>query len=225
MPSYQNNPSGNNPVQMLLRGVPGYAFGSWDADQSTTLMQVTSVAKTGGTATVGVTMREGDIPIVGNLITVRGVATDNSFNVTNASLTNVTIDATTGKGTVQYAVTGGVVVTTPDAGQAYVPVQEVGEAVANGSSQAFAVQEVPAGDDNQMTVTWSTFFPSNPAAVTVNLQGSLFDIDAQYATLDSSTSVSGETRTISDIRFRFLRFNITGASGGSSPTIVGKLLV
>ena len=229
MPPYINNPSGNNPVTMLFRGTPGYAYGSFNKLQQDTLMQVTNVALTGNVATVTVLVREGNIPIVGGNfggITITGTTTAGGiFNVVKAAMTGVTINALTGVGTITFALTHANVASTPDAGQAYVRVVATGEALATGSSQAFAIQEVPVGDDNQMTITWSTIIGGAPATVTVNLQASVNDVDSEYATLDSSTNTTGETRTISAVRFRFLRLNVSAATGGTNPTIQGKILV
>lgn len=226
MPVYVNNPSGNNPVQMLLRGVPGYAIGSRNANQPTTLFQITQVALTSNVATITGLIREGFIPIIGSLITIRGTATGGgTFNVTNVAIASVTIDKITGIGTITFALVSANVGAVADAGQAYVPAPETAEALVNESSQAFAIQEAGAGDDNQLVVTWSTEFPSAPGAVTVNLQGAINNSDAEYTTIDTSTAVGGETRWYTGTRFRFVRLNIAGASGGSSPTMVGKILV
>jgi hypothetical protein len=223
LPPYIATPAGNSPVPMLLRGVPGYAFGSFARTQQNTLLQVTAVARTGGTATLTVTVREGNIPAVGSLLTTTGLATS-AFNVTNQALTAVSITASTGQGTIQFSLAG-TTSTTPDAGQGYVPVPEVGETLANGTSQAFAVQEVPEGDDNGLTITWATAYPSAPSTVTMALQGAIDNIDSQYATLDSSTNASGETRYITLTRFRFLRVVASNVTGGTLPTSVVKILV
>jgi hypothetical protein len=223
LPPYITNPSGNNPVPMLLRGVPGYAFGSKAATQQNTLLQVTAVARSGGTATLTVTMREGNIPAVGSLLTTTGLATS-AFNVTNQALTAVSITASTGQGTVQFALAG-TTTTTPDAGQGYVGVPEVSETLANGTSQAFAVQEVPVGDTNGLTVTWTTVIAGAPATVTMTLQAAIDNIDSQYASLDSSTNTSGETRFITLTRFRFFRIVASNVTGGTVPTVIAKILV
>ena len=59
----------------LVPGIIGFSFGSFNEQEPPTKMQVTSVAMTGGTATLGVTILEGDAPLVGSLISVRGTQT------------------------------------------------------------------------------------------------------------------------------------------------------
>src|SRR5262249_55521296 len=75
------------------------------------------------------------------------------------------------------------------------------------------------------TVTWSTVISGGPSPATVNLEGSLVDIDSQYATLDTSTSTTGETRYLTDVDLPFLRITSGTITGGTSPTLVAKILV
>lgn len=228
-PAYVSSPAGNNPVQMLLRGEPGYAFGTKNNSLPTVLMQVTQVAITSNVATVNVTVREGNIPVIGSgagPVTITGTSSNGGvFNVTNVALTNVNINAATGVGTITFALVNANISPTADSGQAYVTVVAVGDVFATGSSQSFACQEVPEGDTNEMTVTWSTVISGAPATAVVNLQAAINDVDSEYQTLDTSNSTTGEVRFYTGIRFRFFRLNISTASGGTSPTIVGKILV
>ena len=109
--------------EVVLPGKPAYLYGSLATDTQDTLLQVTNVAATGGTATVSVYVRAGNIPVVGNLISIAGTQTSSGlFNVSSAPLTNVTINATTGIGTVQFALVG-TVGSVADSGQALVPIQ------------------------------------------------------------------------------------------------------
>ena len=57
---------------------------------------------------------------------------------------------------------------------------------------------------------WRTAYASAPGSVAVNLQGAMDDVDAQYVTVDSSTSTAGETRIIAS-PFRFFRVIFTTA--------------
>jgi len=211
---------------MLQPGVPGYAFGSWNANAPTTLMQVTNISLTSNVATVTVLVREGNIPAVGSLISISGTTTaSGAFNVSNIAITGVSIVAATGIGTITFALTHADVPSAADAGQAYVPVPEVAEALSNSTSQQFGVQEDVGMNDNARTVTWSTAYPSAPGAVTMDLQASLFDIDGQYVKVDESTNAAGEQRSITLQNFRFLRLKASGVSGGSSPSVIAKILL
>ena len=57
---------------------------------------------------------------------------------------------------------------------------------------------------------WRTAYASTPGSVAVTLQGAMDDVDAQYVTVDSSTSTAGETRIIAS-PFRFFRVIFTTA--------------
>lgn len=224
IPSYNASPVAQ-PPELLLPGVPGYAFGS-KASGPTTLMQVTKVALTSNVATVTVLVREGAIPTTSGLITITGTSTaSGSFNVTNKAITGVSITAATGVGTITFALTHADVAEIADAGQALVPVPEIGEALTNVSSVPFAVPEGSGHDTNELTITWSTRFPSAPAAVMMTLQAAMNNIDAQYQTLDSSTSVTGDLRSITLTRFRFLRVTATNVSGGTNPTSIVEITI
>src|SRR5258705_1170313 len=130
MPPYNSSPATNTPVPLLQPGVSGYAFGSFDRTFPTTLMQVTSVSLTGNFATVLVNLREGAMPTVGALITIRGTtAAGGAFNVLNAAIQVVSFNQQTGVGSISFILVHADVVTTPDNGMAYVPVPEIGEAL------------------------------------------------------------------------------------------------
>jgi hypothetical protein len=223
MPAYQAAPAlVNAPPPQLVPGVPAYAFGS-RALGPTRRLAVTTTASAGGTATLGVKVLEGNIPAVGDLISVAGTQQQGgAFNVTNAALTAVSIVAATGVGTVQFALAGATA-SAADPGVAVIPVPEIGEALTNTSSQAFGIQEVSGMNDNTRTITWSTVYPTAPATVTMALQASLFDIDSQYQTLDTSTNAAGEERFTTLTNFRFLRFKASGVTG-ANPTAIVKLL-
>jgi hypothetical protein len=222
MPPYSASPFQPNPV-LLLAGQPGYAFGSFSEHLPDTRMQVTTTARAASVATVGVKILEGNAPAVGSLISIIGTTqAGGAFNVTNAALTAVTIDAVLGTGTVQFAIGAGTTAQAADFGTAMVPTPEVGEALTNTASQSFAVPEPTGRNTNEKTVTWSTAYPTAPATVSMLLQGSLFDIDAQYQTIDTSTNTAGEERVSTLTHYRFFRLKATNVTG-ASPTCIGKI--
>jgi hypothetical protein len=94
---------------------------------------------------------------------------------------------------------------------------------ANGTAGSqFAIPE-PAGlADQTHAVRWQTIFGTNPTAVSISLQGSAADVAAEYFTLDTSTAITGEARTVSGVRARFLRVIVNTSTGGASLT--AKLL-
>lgn len=222
MPSYNSTPFAPNPT-LLQPGQPGYAFGSFAESQPDTRMQVTTTARAASVATIGVLILEGKIPLVGSLISVRGTSqAGGAFNVTSVAITAVTIDSGTGIGTIQFAIGAGTTVQAADFGTAMVATPEVAEALTNTASQSFAVPEPAGANTNPKTITWSTAYPTAPATVTMVLQGSLFDLDSQYQTLDTSTNVNGEERVFTSTAFRFLRLKASGVTG-AAPTCIGKI--
>jgi len=224
MPAYVSTPFGPKP-ETLQPGTPGYSFGSFNANAPTTKMFVSKTGSSAGTATITVQVVEGNIPIVGALITITGTQQGAGvFNVANAAITAVSITAATGAGTIQFALAG-TVATSGDAGLALVPTPEVGEALAVLAGKAFAVPYVVGQNDNERSVSWQLNYPSAPATVSVSLQGSLEDVDGLYQTIDTSTNVNGELRVATLSNYRFLRLKSTIATGGTNPTIIGRIFV
>ena len=224
MPPYNANPGVNTFPPLLQPGVTGYAFGSFDASAPTTLMQVSNVALSGNVATVTVALREGKIPAVGSLLTVRGTSTaSGAFNVINVAISTVSIDAVTGIGTITFVLIHADVAPNADLGQAYVPVPEVGEALVAGASQAFAIQDIAGHNENGLTIQWSVSYPSPPSTVVMTLQVADMDRDDQYVFLDSNNSTAPDSRSSVQTRFRFIRVVASGISGGSSPTAIVRI--
>src|ERR1700677_2222571 len=107
MPAYNKSPFADIP-RKLIPGQPVYLLGSWPKTIAPTRFQVSAVAATSSTAAVyTVTINEGNIPVVGALLTVKGTATQSgAFNVTNAVISAVSITASTGQGTITVTTTG-----------------------------------------------------------------------------------------------------------------------
>ncbi len=225
MPIYPAGSGGNTPVPLLQPGVPGYAFGSIDRSFPTTLLQITNVALTSNVATVTVLIRKGKIPIAGALISITGTTTaSGAFNVPGIAISTVTIDASTGIGTITFALTHADVGSAADAGQGYVPVPEVAEALAVQKSQAFGIQNKIGGGYG---LTWAYTCPSAPSTIAIQLEGAENNNDSEFTIIGSSqTATSGYTETVAQVPnlVNFVRLRITATTGGSSPTIIGKIL-
>lgn len=69
----------------------------------------------------------------------------------------------------------------------------------------------------QRQISWQTVFTLAASALTLILQGSINDVDAEYQTVDTSSATGGETRTVaSNMRFfRVLGSSVTGACTGT----------
>lgn len=91
------------------------------------------------------------------------------------------------------------------------------------SGSQFAVPE-PAGiPDQSRAIRWQTLFGTAPTAVNIVLQGAIADVDAEYQTIETTTSVTGEARTVTGVRVRFLRIRFVSSTGGAGLT--AKVLV
>lgn len=227
MPPYITNPSGNNPVTCLTPGSPAYAFGSKPTNVPTTKMKVTNVALASNVATVTVTVIEGNIPVVGELISINGTSnTSGLFNVANKSITAVSISSSTGQGTITFALSHADVVSAADAGLAYVPVPETAETATSGTkSQAFAIQNTIG---RGYGISWAYNFPSAPVSASIQLEGAINDVDGEYTLIGSAqTVVNAYTEIFATLPelVNFVRLNLTALSGGTNPTIVGKILL
>lgn len=88
-----------------------------------------------------------------------------------------------------------------------------GAVLATGASNPLNCQDIYTLASAQIS------FPSAPASISVNLEGSLDGVN--WTVLQTSTAVT--TNTISSVgtQFRLLRLNVTAFAGGSSPTIIG----
>lgn len=227
--------------EVVLPGKPAYIYGSLATDTQGTLLQVTNVAATGGTATVSVYVRAGNIPVVGNLISIAGTQTSSGlFNVSSAPLTNVTINATTGIGTVQFALVG-TVGSVADSGQALVPIQEVPETLAANTSVPVYVPSQEPNDMGEKSITTAVTFPTMPTAAVVKLYsainlpinlpgsaGSEWTVVGTVATVAASAQTIGPLFTedtsanTAALAGRFFCLQVTGVTG--SGTITAKLI-
>lgn len=216
MPFYNKSPF-RGPIRLLYAGVVEYLFGSWAQDKSPAQFYVTATALAANVATLGVTIYGGDPPAVGSLVSVQGTQTSGGqFNVVNVALSAVNL--VNGAGTVSFPLVGANQATTPDAGIAVVPQPIQTEAIAAGASIPVAMSNNSYGGDLNNTVTAQAVFGSLPTAVTVQLQGSMFENDADYVTLGTIATVAGSAVTANGLTvtgnwlfFRGLVSGITGA--------------
>lgn len=224
MPTYDNTPFSF--PELLIGGKPGYAFGSLPTGP-TCRMIITSDSVASNVVTLGVRIVEGNIPSVGDLIYT--YATANSAGALNQTtgiaIASVNITAATGIGTITFAKTVGNQGTTSDSGYALSEPAEVGETLTSGmKSKAFAIQNRPGGGYG---ITWAYTFPSQPAAATIQLEGAINDNDSEYTLIGTAqTTVSGYNEIFATVPelVNFVRLRVPSSSGGSSPTVIGKVL-
>ena len=83
------------------------------------------------------------------------------------------------------------------------------------ASQQFALPSYTGFPENGRSIRWQTIFGGAPSAVSIVLQTAMTDSDALYATIDTSTAVAGESRTVPGVRANFIRAKVSSITGGS----------
>jgi hypothetical protein len=99
----------------------------------------------------------------------------------------------------------------------------------------FALPSFTGTSDGGTAVRWQTIFTTAPTAVNLVLQGAMADVDTEYQTIDTSTAVAGEARSIPNnnpaatspalgiVQAKFLRIKFVSSTGGAGLT--AKILV
>lgn len=231
-------------AQQCTPGLPCWLFGSFNDDVPNTVMTVTAVQLTSPTAQVTGVVTEGQIPTVGQLVSITG-AVPSYFNVVNAKITAVSAAATPDVGvyTISFALTNSNIGTTASPGKAVAPQIEIGDtlainngstATANASASCAASLQANVNPAQGRSVRFNVSFPVLPGAVTVAAQSAILDIDSEYTYLGGSlatatvASVAGGVKTGGSVVFTgvtatFVRLIVSGLAG--TGTVVGKVLV
>lgn len=186
MPQYSSSPFIS--VPMALPGQPLYLFGSFDDRSSPTKFLLDHVAITSNFATVTGTIVAGNIPSVGDLISIQGsTASSGIFNVTAIALTGVSITALTGKGTVSFALTNADVASTADAGNAMIPRSVVLESVSTNEKSIAAALADPADGKGLQGFSAEVVWAAGTSAGAVSLQSANKNDDGSFQTVDTIT--------------------------------------
>lgn len=238
MTAWNNDP--NNAVPQLIPGVPVYLAGHASKGGPTTRFKITRTSLTTNVATLTGTIVEGNIPAVGDLIYVAGLTRDTGGLNTSIgiAITGVSINATTGVGTITYPLTAANLVDAAEAGDAYITAADVPETlVPSQAYQAVAIQRDVANIGAGRSATIYVDYPSAPDSIKWALQGAMENNDAEYVDLvgditsDGTFSDSGAPAfNSSSAQFypgswNFLRFKDTGSSGGTLPTVVARIII
>lgn len=227
----------NTSVPQAVPGFPVYLLGSYAQDVATTRMNISTVALAGTTATVVGTVAEGNIPVVGQLVTLAG-AVPSYFNVTNAKILTVSSAASPDVGvyTITFTLANSNIGTTSSPGIAVAPQLEVGDSITLGSlsgpwsSLQCGVQQ-NVGPNNGRSVRFDVSFPTLPNGnCTVVAQSADLDLDAQYTDLGTVATVtagvqSGGSAVFADVLQNLVRFQVRNITSPGSGTVVGKVLV
>lgn len=199
MPAYSLNPLAAIPL--ALPGIPTFFWGSLSDRISPTKMTISQVALTSNVATLTVQVIEGNVPVAGQLVTVTGTQTSSgAFNVSQIAIASATINATSGAGTITYALTHANVTATADSGLAVAPQIATYEAVTtNENSQAIALPMAQDGKSisgHSIEILWAS--GTSGGAVSV-----------QYT---DDNSNGGVWQTVSTITYPSTRYDPAGLS-------------
>ncbi|MGC2632574.1 MAG: hypothetical protein WA215_00025 [Candidatus Cybelea sp.] len=225
------------PTYGLVEGLPCYSAGTAPVGGNA-LMFVLDIAVASDVVTLTVLMQQGNIPAVGDLVSVQGIPVAPA-NVTNAAITGVSITASTGQGTITYAAT------TPDlakvsmGGQAISIPQPIPEALTGDGDgqafQAFAVpRNVPALIEGR-PISLNVQYPTAPGTIACSLQGAINNVDGEFADLPNYADVSDQPFAIvaggtyfysfPNI-YNFVRFKDASTNGeASDTTVIAKILI
>ena len=229
MPAYINSPFKPAP-KLLVAGWPEYLIGSFNFDVAWGKFAVTNFALTSDVATLTGVIIAGNIPAVGDFISTQGTP----FDVTDATITGVTINADTGVGTITYAASNADIDSVGSGGTAEILPAEASEAISSNYTSipvSVPFQDTKAGGERTITVVVST--PTNSSLLaTFTLQGALRDVDSDYTALSPNgtaiTAVSLPTSAGGAVsaeycltQYRFFRLLLTFTSG--SGTAVAKI--
>lgn len=238
MPLYSTSAFATLPV-IAIPGKPEFFFGSLPTSTDDTYLRVTNVALTSNVATVTGTIYRGNIPLVGSLITIAGsTSTSGLFNVNAATITGVTGTPSTGVYAITFALTHANVTSAADTGMGLIPIAETSETCANGTSVAIYVPSNELRDLGQKSITVATTFPSLPTAATVTLYTAIGNTDlAEWTqmgvvatvvggavTVPANASTNGGVATFTTPAGRFFRVVVSGVSGGTTPTLICKMV-
>lgn len=233
MSYYVTSPFKPTPAS-LQGGKPEYLWGSFD-DRSAPTSGPVLQTSTNGTTTATLTFQivAGNIPSIGDLITVIGTANGSgNFNVTNVQVLSVT---TTNSGvcTVTYTIPTTATPTSPtaDVGAVLIPRIELSENLHNGASVPVAVPAQNPVPNQGRIITVVVSFPTVPQNAQIFLQEAIKDQDSEYNTIATvaviANSVISPTSgnvfsTAVEVNGRFYRLLATGVTGVGG-SIIGKI--
>lgn len=239
MPQYSTSAFAPLP-EVAIPAKPAYFFGTYPVDTDDTYLRITNVALTTDVATVTGTIYRGNIPSVGNLISIEGTTVSSGvFNVSGVTITGVTGTPATGVYTITFALTNANIASTAAAGMAIIPIAETSEALINGTSVAIYIPSNELRDLGQRSVTVATTFPSLPTAATVTLYTAISNTDNPLewtsmgvvatvaggaVTAPATASPNGGVATFTSPAGRFVRLVVSGVTGGTSPTVIAKMV-
>ncbi len=193
MPAYQNAPF--QIPRLLQDGIPEWLFGSFNGDQSNSMMRISNSALTGNVGVLTVQLYEGPIPVVGGTISIQQTQNGGgALNVNRAVITAVAINAQ-GAGTISFTFTHANVTSAADTGLAVADIPQIPETLTAVASIPVAIQVSPQMARGQRNYATTVTFPTMPTAATVVLQAAVRNVDAEYMTSRINSSRASTVRS------------------------------
>lgn len=237
MSAWTNDPT--VAIRSLIPGVPLYSAGSKKVGPTVRFAITASTVATNVVTLTGAIL-EGNIPAVGDLVYVKGTSR-NSGQLNQGvgyPITSVSIDATTGVGTIAYAETTANLAPGADSGMASITISDVPETLNPSTAyEAFAIPRLGGMLGSNPSITIWVKFPSAPDSIKWSLQVAERNVDAEYVDLIKDQTAAG-TFTDSALpasssnagefwpgALNFVRFADTGSSGGTLPTVIARISI
>jgi hypothetical protein len=155
------------------------------------------------------------------------------FNVSAVPLASVSVNGV-GVATLTFPLTNANVTAINAAGMAIIPIAEVGEVCANNTSVAIYVPSNELRDLGQKSITVASSFPSIPTAATVTLYTAInnnpeaaspeWTSMGVVGTVAAGAVTVGPLVTFATPAGRFFRVVVSGVTGGTSPTMIVKMV-
>jgi hypothetical protein len=116
-------------------------------------------------------------------------------------------------------------------------IAEVSESlVTNRAYRALAIQKPVPVMSSDFSITVNVRYPSAPTTPRWAVQGAINNVDAEFVTIFSGSAAgtfsdsgsfasTGQSSELWPGAWNFIRFKDDGSAGGSSPTVVAKIIV
>ena len=234
MPAYTNNYAVTpRIVKQLVLGKPEFLIGNWPDNVALGRFIITNLVGSGTAVTVTGAMIEGNVPAIGDLISIHATTADsgNLNSVASAKITAVSLNAA-GVGTIQFS-SSETFASTPDSGLAVIMPQITSESLTASGALVLAatipvaVQESEPAFNKGRTITVNFFVDTNTQSTTLtaNLQEAMIDLDSEYVNINSTpdfsfatTITGGQTKQYTLQGSRLYRLKLAATSGTGAST-------
>jgi hypothetical protein len=230
-------PAAFNVTNTALTGVTGFNTGDNSTGTVTFALSLGPYTlSAAGNASGGHTTYTGSgLPtsgLTGLTATISGFVTNptnnGSFVIVSSTTTTLVVVNSSGIAETHAASAAISFSSAPASGQFIIPVPEVAVPLSVAAGQQFAIPvAASAGLNGGREVSWSYSCPSAPSTISIQLEGAIRDVASEYTIIGTALTTAAGAAQFETVpsNIRFLRLNVTATTGGSSPTIIGKILI